>query len=191
MPAKAERYAAKLAGADRYFTGKSCPRGHVAERYTGSGGCTACVSAQTKKQTESGYFKKLYADNHERVLLRQKARYLANPGRAIASAKAWVAANPEKRRAIAKAYKHRRRAQTKGGATGAEQYDWENAQAKVCWYCDAACPDDYHVDHLYPLSKGGAHAESNWVIACPACNMRKNAKDPEQFMHEVLNRGQP
>ena len=34
---------AKSAGLYRYFTGESCPRGHVAERYVSSGACVMCV----------------------------------------------------------------------------------------------------------------------------------------------------
>ena len=36
------RKSAKDAGAKRYFTGKSCPHGHIADRFTSSGGCVEC-----------------------------------------------------------------------------------------------------------------------------------------------------
>jgi len=38
------RVAAKLAGRVRYFTGKPCKHGHVAERNTATGTCTACMT---------------------------------------------------------------------------------------------------------------------------------------------------
>lgn len=33
----------------RYFTGYPCKRGHLAERYTSTGGCTACVCRKLVK----------------------------------------------------------------------------------------------------------------------------------------------
>jgi hypothetical protein len=33
---------ARSNGETRYFTGKRCPRGHLAERYTSDGKCCAC-----------------------------------------------------------------------------------------------------------------------------------------------------
>lgn len=109
-----------------------------------------------------------------------------NPERVRGFAQAWCEANPEKRKANRTATRHRRRSQKAGGMTGAEQYDWANSQAKVCFWCDKACPDKFHVDHILPLSKGGQHVANNLVISCPSCNCRKGAKLPEDFLEELL-----
>ncbi|MER8014256.1 HNH endonuclease [Streptomyces griseoluteus] len=42
-----------------------------------------------------------------------------------------------------------------------------------CAYCDARAT---HLDHVHPLSKGGADKESNMVPACAGCNLSKGAK---------------
>lgn len=42
----------------------------------------------------------------------------------------------------------------------------------------------YHVDHIIPLSKGGKNTDRNIQLTCPACNIKKKAKDPIIFMQE-------
>jgi 5-methylcytosine-specific restriction endonuclease McrA len=46
---------------------------------------------------------------------------------------------------------------------------WGNA----CVYCDAPAQ---HLDHVHPISKGGADAPHNLVPACVPCNLSKGAK---------------
>lgn len=43
----------------------------------------------------------------------------------------------------------------------------------TCAYCSAPAE---HLDHVQPLSKGGADVESNILPACVACNLGKGAK---------------
>lgn len=45
-----------------------------------------------------------------------------------------------------------------------------------CAYCGISTHDDYHVDHLVPLKRGGTHDPENLRISCPTCNMSKGAK---------------
>jgi 5-methylcytosine-specific restriction endonuclease McrA len=42
-----------------------------------------------------------------------------------------------------------------------------------CAYCNRVAT---HLDHVHPLSKGGADAEHNIVPACAPCNLSKGAK---------------
>lgn len=47
----------------------------------------------------------------------------------------------------------------------------------VCGICRGAVePDDVHIDHIKPWSKGGTHALSNLQVAHSVCNMRKGAR---------------
>ena len=59
----------------------------------------------------------------------------------------------------------------------------------ICFWCDEDISNgDMQLDHVYPLSKGGGHTISNLVISCSVCNGRKNAKDPEVWLEEILSK---
>lgn len=60
-------------------------------------------------------------------------------------------------------------------------------QNEKCFWCDKDLNGEYHDDHFYPISKGGSNDKSNIVVACPTCNMRKNNKDPEEWMEIILS----
>lgn len=51
-----------------------------------------------------------------------------------------------------------------------------------CAVCRCVLPDNYHVDHIKSLAKGGEHIKINVQLLCPTCNMEKSAKDPIDFM---------
>lgn len=97
----------------------------------------------------------------------------------------WIARNPEKRKAISRQYKAKRRSREEAGIASAVLAAWTAEQPKVCFYCDTGCDEGFHVDHFIPLSKGGAHVLTNLRIACASCNLKKNAKMPDEFMREV------
>lgn len=45
----------------------------------------------------------------------------------------------------------------------------------TCQYCGLAAPNvELQVDHITPLSKGGAHHPSNFTTACSYCNLGKS-----------------
>jgi len=49
--------------------------------------------------------------------------------------------------------------------------------AGVCGICNLPVNlDDWHLDHIQPLSKGGEHSYANTQVSHPTCNMRKGAK---------------
>ena len=51
-----------------------------------------------------------------------------------------------------------------------------------CYLCGKLIPlGKRHVDHIMPLSKGGAHRPSNLAVACGRCNQSKGAKIPEEI----------
>ena len=72
---------------------------------------------------------------------------------------------------------------------GSNMLQWLQGQEMICFYCGKPV-EDFHIDHIIPLSRGGAHCEGNWVVTCPQCNLSKNAKTahefmPDKFLHEV------
>lgn len=61
------------------------------------------------------------------------------------------------------------------------------SQNNLCNICHVDISNKYHMDHIYPLAKGGKHEASNIQLLCPSCNVRKSAKDPIQFLKEINN----
>lgn len=169
----------------KLYTGRPCAAGHAGTRYALYGTCVACAAAQSASAEKKAYDKAYFEKHAERIRARTKAYHGKNQERYLASARAWAKANPEKRKVISRAYTHRRRAIEKEGDSTAALFAWEKAATKVCYWCGCKCQKRYHVDHYYPLSKGGKHAVGNLVIACPKCNLKKSAKDPLEFAAEV------
>lgn len=54
-----------------------------------------------------------------------------------------------------------------------------------CAICRSSIKGKYHVDHIEPIAKGGKHEPKNIQLLCPPCNLRKNAKDPIDYMQEI------
>jgi len=89
------------------------------------------------------------------------------------------------------AYQAKRRALKNGALIGAtvaqlaeikEIYRKAKEEPKIrCYLCGELIPVGHrHVDHIVPLSKGGAHRPSNLAVACDVCNLRKHAKMPNE-----------
>lgn len=128
--------------------------------------------------------------NPEKKRAIQKAWELANKDKKRATTKAWELANPDKKIAIAKAYreanpekqrvhKANRKARTRnapGSHTAADIARLFAEQSERCGYCAVSIANDYHVDHVIPLSRGGGNDPSNLCLACPRCNLSKGAK---------------
>ena len=53
MSAIISRAEAKAAGLKRYFTGKPCPKGHVADRGVGDGACVICKAEDSRRRYEA------------------------------------------------------------------------------------------------------------------------------------------
>ena len=56
--------------------------------------------------------------------------------------------------------------------------DWfYNEVHGVCPYCDEPIArDNFHIDHIRPLSLGGSNGKQNLTAVCPQCNYSKNDK---------------
>jgi 5-methylcytosine-specific restriction endonuclease McrA len=166
----ASRREAIAAGKSTYIGGTACPRGHF-ERYITSYSCVECMRRVDLTERKRQY----------------DVEYRARPDvvkRLEQQKTVWRAANAGLIRAVKSSYKARRKVKEKAGDSSAEIADWLKAQPRVCHWCNAKCRKDYHIDHYEPLSKGGKHEVKNLVIACPSCNLRKNAKDPYEFAKE-------
>lgn len=78
----------------------------------------------------------------------------------------------------------RNRKDAPGSHTAEDISEIYEAQGGRCAYCRKSVGDDYHVDHVIPLAKGGSNDRSNLQICCPRCNSQKQAKDPIDFAQE-------
>jgi 5-methylcytosine-specific restriction endonuclease McrA len=59
----------------------------------------------------------------------------------------------------------------------------------LCPYCDQPLGNDYHADHIYPVSKGGQSRPENMVNVCARCNMEKSNRTLVKFIQlKGLNR---
>lgn len=56
------------------------------------------------------------------------------------------------------------------------------SQNGCCACCNKSLNGVFHVDHIYPLSKGGGNGPDNIQLLLPKCNLQKGNKDPEEFM---------
>lgn len=58
---------------------------------------------------------------------------------------------------------------------------------RLCLYCGQQYHEnDLTLDHIHPLSRGGAHSWMNLVTACRRCNQRKGDRTPEECGMELL-----
>lgn len=111
----------------------------------------------------------------------------ANPERCRANRESWRKRNAEKKRGIDRRWRaenpavnipsnqrHRARKAAAGGE-GITRKQWLEVVGEYggrCAYCGRAVR--LSMDHVEPLSKGGAHDISNAAPACSSCNSSKN-----------------
>lgn len=99
----------------------------------------------------------------------------------------WRDKNPERYRESRRLAAATRRARKKAAPGRFGQTDLDILfirQLGACFYCRTIL-EEYHVDHFFPLAKGGSNGPENIVLACPSCNRRKNATCPHRFLQRV------
>lgn len=59
-----------------------------------------------------------------------------------------------------------------------------------CWYCGEGMNpfQDFTIDHIVPLSRGGTNAVVNLVPACRSCNAQKGSKTIEEYRAALARR---
>lgn len=121
------------------------------------------------KERIQGYGACYYRLNKERMLQYIKKRRMLDPN--------IVTAGNARRRAA--------RLGAEGSHSAADIRHLLLLQRGRCGYCRIRVRLRFHVDHIFPLARGGSNARKNLQILCPSCNLRKNAKDPLHFAREI------
>lgn len=151
------REAARELGLKRYFLGHNpCKNGHVSERSVTSNECYACVAK------------------------RVAAHKVKSPDKVKANDAARKKTNPDSFRRSAKLYRDRLRA-AEGSYTATDVQRIHSEQGGKCACCGTPLSDDYHVDHIMPLTLGGSNWPDNLQALCEFCNISKNATHPLEF----------
>lgn len=162
------RKEARLAGENKYFTGKPCLRGHVAHRYTKDSTCCQCVSEKQKQyRTEQSerFWKvrrKWISENIELVRKRKAEWKKRNPAKVVLDTVNRNAAKLQR---------------TPAWLTPVDLLEIES----IYEYCSALrkCGLDYHVDHIVPLRGtivSGLHVPLNLQVIPASENNRKRNK---------------
>jgi 5-methylcytosine-specific restriction endonuclease McrA len=148
------RAEARALGLKRYCTGKSCPHGHTAVKFTSNGSCVECTVAWNK----------------------------AHPESTRASTVRYVKAHPEKIRAnVSRYYKKH---PEKDRAKGAKRRALKRLQLCTCCIKEqfeaiyaAAQLTGYEVDHIVPLALGGMHCLRNLQTLSRKDHQVKTSRD--------------
>lgn len=179
-------------GVNRYFTGKPCVHGHVAERDTKGGKCQECNRVHVRKwaaefpdKKKDQNYRRYWSDPEAR---RRSARQYAAEHRVEARERAlrWRRENPERDSANARTKRARRRGAS-GSHTGDDIAFLLKQQKYKCAYCGTSIKkrDNRHVDHIMPLILGGSNDKSNLQMLCPSCNLSKKAAHPLDYAKRI------
>jgi 5-methylcytosine-specific restriction endonuclease McrA len=200
----ATRRDAKIAGLKRYFTGRPCKLGHLAERFVAGGCCAECLRASSKRWGAANPEKiraatvrwrllnpaqtrmlaaQQHVKNREKYLARKVVWRADNRDLAAMQAARWAAENPDRCRA--KQARRRAKKLDVGGRYSSEDVaKLLRLQKAKCAFCRAGIKTGFEVDHITPLKLGGSNRPSNLQLLCRSCNRRKAAKHPIRFAQE-------
>lgn len=133
--------------------------------------CKQCITKQSRAWHEA---------NRERKKIANRVWYTGNTERVAEYNRTHQDAK-RKSKASAQRARAARKRNAEGHHTAEDVRAQHKAQKGKCYYCKSSVGDKYHVDHVVPLSRGGANGPENLVIACGTCNMSKRDKLPHEW----------
>ena len=147
--------------------------------------CPECKAEHNRQ-----YHRRWRRKNPESSRASKKKWVQANPEKMAAARAKWERENPEARREFRRArkrldpvanrtYVSARKARLRAATTMPVPAEAIRQRFEVygnrCWICG---DEGTTLDHVKPISKGGAHLPCNIRPACPACNSKKGATWP-------------
>ena len=122
-------------------------------------------------------------DSKNREKRREKSRKYRELNREQTRAcnRRWSKDNPEKARVLRRNYTARKQ-QAEGRFTAKDIKNLYATQGGRCYYCRIEIEAGYHIDHMFPISRGGTNWPENLALACVPCNLSKHTKTAEEFM---------
>lgn len=172
------RQEAKSNGLTRYFTGKPCKNGHVAERCTSNKHCIKCINDRRRDWKRA---------NRDKVSSQNRAWYIANREKVLnkimseqvkARKRAWHAANPGRCTARWAKYNAKKLHATPPWLTREHIHlmNWIYHLRKIH---ERVLGGKWHVDHIVPLQGEnvcGLHVPWNLQVIQAEENIRKHNK---------------
>jgi hypothetical protein len=157
------RKEAKEQGLTRYFTGKPCPKGHIAEKAVSNCTCVQC--------------------REEKAKLWEKQ----NPEKAKKSKQKWIQQNPEKQKKARREWQQNNKAlvakysRTRQATKKQRTPTWANQEEITMWYEVAEVLSrsgvKFHVDHVVPMqgkNVSGLHVSENMQVLPASLNISKH-----------------
>ena len=144
------------------------------------GQCKICETvasskwAKENKERRSDIRKRSYYKHHEANLAYKKKYDEENRDRNVKYSRQWRAANPDKN-----AQQEARRRATKREQTPELTPEEQQHIQDIYWLAKdlrAVTGEEYHVDHIIPLAKGGLHHPDNLQVLPADLNLKKGAK---------------
>ena len=133
------------------------------------------------RESANAYFKEYYQTHKEEHKLAMQQWRLKNKEHEKEMQKLYN--KTDKGKAVRKTIDSNRRIAKKSGSFIPDDilnlYRLQSGKCVYCKYCIEN--NNYHVDHIMPLSKGGTNELKNIQLLCPQCNLSKNDKLPEDF----------
>jgi 5-methylcytosine-specific restriction endonuclease McrA len=153
-------------------------------RASDPGGYKAYMAKYRTPEVSRRYAREDYRRHRLTRLAANAAWRVKNADHVRATSSIWKGANKERLSALKRSYKARKRG-AEGSHTGSDIQKLYALQRGKCVCCAVSLKSGYHVDHVMPLSLGGSNWPSNLQLLCPRCNLRKSAKHPSDFAHEI------